>query len=1094
MNKQEIVSLIKDFCCAWFIERNLERTVSFLAEDVTFVGTSPGEEAVGKQAMTEYLHKDIEEITEPFTLEYPSEYVQEISREVYVVVLRKIFHNSDYTWYLQFDYMVSFQDGAWQIRHLHAAEQGTSQIGSEHYPKTLVLENLARQRNELLNDTVAGGMMGGYIAPQFPFYFINGRMLNYLGYSQEEEFINDIGGYISNCMHPEDRSEVDRMVEKQLAYSDEYHVEYRMRKKDGSYIWVHDVGRRITAEDGRPAIISVCLDITSERKSQEEILNLYNNIPGAVFQCRREEPWQVIEANDGLFEFLGYSRQEFKQIGSIIAPLIFPEDRERVRTDLEQQLGNGQKSVELDYRIVCKDSKVKWISLKGQLLKKDAEEFLYCVFVDITDSRAVLLRQREQYIRELEYSNELADSALITKLLANITQNRVEICAGLENSSVVHTGDRFTEGIFHLLLCVVDAEKQKEICSMWERKKILSDFEQGRTNYRTEYRRRQKDGTVIWSLSTAKSYQNPETGDIMFFVYSFDITDSKMTDIILKNNMEYVFDYILDVDIQRDTYRLLSWNEETSGAFPVSGSFTYEKQKYIQRVIKSEEERNLFLQKINFSYMKERLKKEPYYSFQILAFDEKGNHRVKKVQIAYIDPLLDRICMTRVDVTDVVKKEQEQKETLASALMAAEQANAAKSDFLSRMSHEIRTPMNAIIGMAVIAAQAVRENAQAADCIEKIEISSKYLLSLINDILDMNRIESGKMLLKNEVIFWKEFIGNITTICNSQAQAKGVYFEYQLDSSLEEAYLGDAMKLQQVLINILGNAVKFTNPGGKVLLSVRVIKQQGSDAVLIFRIQDTGIGINSEFLPHIFEPFAQESTGMTSLYGGTGLGLAISKNIVDMMGGTISIQSTSGKGTEFLVTVRLGTCSKTKQSIVQKRKSQQQTENEQESTVWMSELPVKTDVTGVQTEQIFTEENEFYMKEFDFRGKRILLAEDHPLNAEIAAELLKMKGFEVELAENGLQAVELFEQSDCGYYDAILMDIRMPVMDGLTAARKIRSLNKRDASVIPVIAMTANAFDEDIEKSRSAGMNAHLAKPIDIKKLYLTLSGFLTEK
>ena len=596
-----------------------------------------------------------------------------------------------------------------------------------------------------------------------------------------------------------------------------------------------------------------------------------------------------------------------------------------------------------------------------------------------------------------------------------------------------------------------------------------------------------------------------------------------------------------------------------------------------------------FLEKLDFGYMKHQLRQQNSYTF-ILEVMEKGGPRIKRFQVFYINEELGRVCMTRADVTDVVRQEQKQKEELAAALVAAEQANAAKSDFLSRMSHEIRTPMNAIIGMSTIAAQSIGDDEQVADCISKIGISSRFLLSLINDILDMSRIESGKMLLKSERIPTEDFLVGINSICYSQAAAKGVEYECIVDPVLSDYYMGDAMKLQQVLINILSNAIKFTGEGGKVTFSVMERRKIKSDAILRFVVNDTGVGMNEEFLPHIFEPFSQESTGTTALYGGTGLGLAISKNIVDMMDGKINVRSIKGIGTEFTVDVKLGISEEEKLRHHQKKQNYNfshlktlvvdddvavcesavvtlkemgvtaewvdsgRKAVDRVSMLWaqgryydmilidwkmpemdgletarrirsivgpevtiiimtaydwvsieheaklagvnllMSKPMFKSALVSAFTKALGEKEEEARRpdtEDYDFTGRRVLLAEDNAINTEVAVMLLESKGFAVDTAENGLRALELFSKSPTGYYDAILMDIRRPLMDGLTAAANIRHLSNQDAGTIPIIAMTANAFDEDIEKSRAAGMDAHLAKPIDPGRMYQTLYDFI---
>ena len=534
------------------------------------------------------------------------------------------------------------------------------------------------------------------------------------------------------------------------------------------------------------------------------------------------------------------------------------------------------------------------------------------------------------------------------------------------------------------------------------------------------------------------------------------------------------------------------------------------------------------------------------------------------------------------------EKLEQQSHALSDALAAAKEANKAKTVFLSNMSHEIRTPMNAIIGLDNIAMNDPETTPKIKDYLTKIGDSAHHLLDLINDILDMSRIESGRMTLKNEEFAFSKLIENINTIFSGQCQEKGLDYQCHVNGQIDDYYIGDNMKLRQVLINILGNSVKFTPSGGKVDVVVEKIASLNDKSTLRFTIKDTGIGMSKDFLPHIFDAFSQEDGSSTNKYGSSGLGLAITKNIVEMMNGNIQVESEKGKGTVFTVTVTL------MDSKMTKDKDAEVTINPQEMSVLivdddpvacqhaklvLEKLGISSEVATSGTEAIemvklrharrqpynlivvdwkmpemdgvetarqiraivgnesaiiiltayrwddvleealaagidsfipkplfastLMDELQSALKKkraqavenskpkADLKGRRILLAEDVQINAEIMVMVLETREMEVELAQNGKIAVELFESHPEGYYDAILMDMRMPEMDGLTATKTIRAMDRADSKSIPIIALTANAFDEDVQRSMQAGLNAHLSKPVEPDALYETLESLI---
>ena len=577
---------------------------------------------------------------------------------------------------------------------------------------------------------------------------------------------------------------------------------------------------------------------------------------------------------------------------------------------------------------------------------------------------------------------------------------------------------------------------------------------------------------------------------------------------------------------------------------------------------------------ISFTYMVNRNGRESYETVRFAGVrhpEDREDHVVHNVGA----------CFANTDAE--TRKAIEQHQALSDALAAAEEASKAKTAFLSNMSHEIRTPMNAIIGLDSIAMNDPETPEKTKEYLVKIGASAEHLLNLINDILDMTRIESGRMTLRNEQFSFSKLLEAINTMFSSQCHEKGLDYQCHIRGEVDDAYIGDNMKLRQVLINILGNAVKFTPVGGRVDLQVERTARYDGKSTLQFTISDTGIGMSQAFLPHIFDTFSQEDASTTNRYGSSGLGMAITKNIVEMMNGHIEVESVKGEGSTFVVTVTLDDAAESDArnaecevrpdemtvlivdddpvaceharlvlekvgiaaeiapsgakavEMVQLRHARREPYNLILVDWQMPEMDgVETTrrirsvigdesaiiiLTAYRWDEILDEAvragvDSFIAKplfaaivleEFkaalqrknlsagktpnkaELAGRRILLAEDVQVNAEIMVMVLNMRGIEADLAENGRVAVEKFSSHPEGYYDAILMDMRMPEMDGLEATRRIRAMDRPDARAIPIIALTANAFDEDVQRSLQAGLNAHLSKPVQPDSLYETL-------
>ncbi|GHV71370.1 hypothetical protein AGMMS49928_22830 [Spirochaetia bacterium] len=405
--------------------------------------------------------------------------------------------------------------------------------------------------------------------------------------------------------------------------------------------------------------------------------------------------------------------------------------------------------------------------------------------------------------------------------------------------------------------------------------------------------------------------------------------------------------------------------------------------------------------------------------------------------------------ITTQDITGIIEEQEElrhTKEELEVAVDDANRANAHKGEFLARMSHEIRTPMNAIIGMTNIVKKKLanpgRDMEEIQANINQIETSSQHLLGLLNDILDISKIEAGKIELSDEEIDLLKLAETVAVIIKPRCDEKGISFHTRFDLPADKSYRGDTLRLRQVLINLLGNAVKFTHEMGEVFFDVIRRESRGDKAVIDFAVRDTGIGISPEGVASLFKPFEQTSNNITKKYGGTGLGLAISRSIVQLFGGDITVKSELGKGSEFSFTLEL------------------------------------EETDAGQKEEYAVEDAEGKLK-----NKRALLVDDVDINRVIAANMLEFTGIDIVEAADGLEAVKLFSESAEGNFDIVYMDVQMPNLDGYGATIAIRALDREDAKTVPIVALTANAFKDDTDRSMASGMNAHLAKPLDMEKL-----------
>ncbi|MBR3538453.1 MAG: response regulator [Eubacterium sp.] len=725
-----------------------------------------------------------------------------------------------------------------------------------------------------------------------------------------------------------------------------------------------------------------------------------------------------------------------------------------------------------------------------------------------------------------------------------------------------------------------------------------------------EYRIIRKDGAIRW-MDDYGHYTETENYGGIYYVFISDITEKHEKNVrneqraekeqsrrIQQDKMitalasDYRSVYHVDLDLDDGVcYRADPEDPEQTKEgihFPY-----YERFKWYAEHSVDEEYREEFLNFIDPDNIRKGLAERSIIAFRYLVH-RNGQDYYEMIRMAGVrhpndrdDHIVHAIGLGLTNIDQEAHESMARNRALSEALNAAEEANKAKTAFLSNMSHEIRTPMNAIIGLDSLALRREDLHPETREYLEKIDASARHLLGLINDILDMSRIESGKMLLRKEEFSFRAMLEQINDMVVTQCNDKGLQYECRLLGGVSDCYIGDDMKLKQVLINILSNAIKFTNAPGMVTLNIERTNVFEDQSTIRFVIKDTGVGMDKEFLPKVFDTFAQEDSSRNNKYGSTGLGMAIAKNIVELMNGSISVESTKGVGTEFTVIVTLkncehddihsffinpadmrvlivddediaaeharivldeagilaDTCHSGRDALhmlelrhtkhepynlvlldwkmpemdgievareIRKRYSKETTIIILTSFNWdeiMDEAlhigvdsflakPLFASNVVSEFERIARKNNMIFFREkrrSELPGKHILLAEDVLINAEIMKELLSIRGIITDHAENGRIALEMFEKSTEGFYDAILMDIRMPEMDGLETAFRIRALNRADASKVPIIALTANAFDEDVQRSLQVGMNAHLSKPVEPDRLYQTLEELIWE-
>lgn len=709
-----------------------------------------------------------------------------------------------------------------------------------------------------------------------------------------------------------------------------------------------------------------------------------------------------------------------------------------------ERLRNGEKEVTEDIWYKTTDQDGWWcerVTYTTAFDDKGNPVKAYGAGRDVTREKEA----EKRFYDEITYHKSL-NSDTLSSLIINLTTNQVVNASSSFESVSCFLGKPADVYFDETPNKITGEAAQKEFRKIFNRTALLNKFGSGYLVVPMEFTRTYDTSKVYWICYQAHLIQNPNTKDIIAHISCVDITDDKVMQTIMNTVAKTDYDFFVVIDGSVDSARDY---DVKSGLklFDESKSFEKQNENWMRKYVCPEDiERVISECKIENSWSK--VKDGSIYKFSFGMKEDSGVIRRKQIQFTYIDTSRKSYLMSRIDVNDIYESQEKSKRSLEKAL-------AAKSEFLSNMSHDMRTPMNGILGLLHLTLNLPDIPTEIYDNLCGIMDSSKYLLRLINDTLDMSKIESNKLSLQYETVNAAELIKSATGFVEPLAKESGVELNLIVKNTELEYIKTSPLRLQQIFVNIVTNAIKFSPRGGKVDMVVECYKRENGIAYDRILVKDNGIGMSKEFLRKIFEPFEQENPQLFGKSQGTGLGMQIVKKLVEMMGGKIEVFSEKDVGTEVVV--------------------------------WLN------------FERVYLEnkaENSSNSNSIEHcAGKRFLVAEDHPLNAAIATKLLEKVGLKVEVAVNGKLAVDLFQSSEINYFDAVLMDIRMPQMNGFEATRAIRALNREDAKTIPIIAMTANAFEDDIEMSLEAGMNAHLAKPVEPQKFYNTIADFLnTEK
>ena len=1051
-----VADFVKGVFVSHLEDKNIEESYKHFTDDADIFGLVQSGSIHGLPAIKAALKTFLTLTNVNCTLHFSEETEKFIAPNVYIISFVMELKNTEteQVLVLRVSSVVIETEEGLKISSLNITVLDKSSMPLTYFIERIELGYESELYHDMLSESVNAGILGCFNEDGFPLYVVDDNFVKILGYANKKELLLDMNNDITNIVYRDDLPRVEEYLKSCTEPGEKYELTYRVRKKNGRFIWIKDTGKIVKIQD-KIALVGVCHDVTENIENKQKLKDTENRfklaINGAKMlvweydiknkSARYPQGTEIGEIGrevilydfpDRLFNKNTIIEEQYEEFKEFYKRVDFGSEKELVGTFwMLNSASNIKRCIEISYSVV-RDEQGNGITAYGMSR-------------DVTEQKFTEKRFRE----ELAFRNKMGDNIISTSCV-NLTLGIVENLrfgeSYVKDEQIITTIDYRERSMHFLESCEMSDEQAKRLSV----ENLLNLFEKGITEVREEYQVKFKDGNRAWICVDVNILKSPKTGNILAFFYNKDITNEKISAIISENVLSQNYLEVGVIDTVHDTYT--RYYSQATNISQFNNSFAFEKGMDIfceKRV--TENDRKRVKKYMTINYINSAIKKNGVVEFQFLGLDRNGNEEYTSMVIKplYKDRY-DILLSTRSNVDVIVREGQKKEKKLKKAMEEAKRANEARTDFFAGISHDMRTPMNAIIGMSALGVEESKDET-IKKYFTNIDASAHFLLGLINDALDSSQIEKNVLKLTYEPYALNEFVHYVNSVVRSLCDAKKIEFNMTITEESVKYISTDKLRFNQIFFNLLSNAVKFTPENGKIDFIMEFVSRENGVIVQRFIVKDTGIGMSKEFQKRMFNQFERE--GNTELNSsGTGLGLFITKYVVELMGGTISVNSEVGKGSEFIVELAL------KEVDVE------------DMSASLNKGLTDDDFTKI------------------LKDKRVLLCEDNEMNSQIAVRVLEKKGMIVECAPDGQAGLDKFNNSDEGYYDVILMDLRMPVLDGLEATRVIRSLERMDSKKVPIIAMSANTHKNDIEMALKAGMSTHIGKPFDVKELYKVIS------